>query len=159
MGRRMLIKNKMKSTVLILSLIFPLSACEKVKETILDKIEEKMPDLEASEQQNTKAKILFQALIDHDQAKILSLSEQDIRDELTKNPQIWQTVFDALPDYVADNPELVLTAKSIETTYGKVTKIGYKYIYPNQTIIFSVVFDGHDGGDKIVGFWVQEVEK
>lgn len=117
-----------------------------------------MPDLEASEQQNTKAKILFQALIDHNQAKILSLSEQDIRDELTKNPQILQTVL-MLYGYVADNPELVLTAKSIETTYGKVTKIGYKYIYPNQTIIFSVVFDGHDGGDKIVGFWVQEVEK
>ena len=150
--------NKIKSVLLITTLVLPLSACEKVKETVLDKIEEKMPVLEASEQQNTKAKILFQALIDRNQSKILSLSGQDIRDELTKNPNRLQIVFDALPDYVADNPEIVLTVKSIETTYGKVTKIGYKYVYPNQAILFSVVFEGHDGGDKIVGFWVQDAQ-
>ena len=150
--------NKIKSVLLITTLVLPLSACEKVKETVLDKIEEKMPVLEASEQQNTKAKILFQALIDRNQSKILSLSGQDIRDELTKNPNRLQIVFDALPDYVAENPEIVLTGKSIETTYGKVTKIGYKYVYPNQTILFSVVFEGHDGGDKIVGFWVQDAQ-
>ena len=124
----------------------------------MDKIEQNMNELKASEQQNSKAKILFQALIDRDQTKILSLSEQDIRDELTKNPNKLHIVFDSLPDYVADNPEIVLTAKAIETSYGNVTKIGYKYVYPNQTIVFSVVFGGYDGGDKVVGFWVQEAQ-
>ena len=117
-----------------------------------------MNKLKASEQQNSKAKILFQALIDRDQTKILSLSGQDIRDELTKNPNKLHIVFDSLPDYVAENPEIILTAKAIETSYGNVTKIGYKYVYPNQTIVFSVVFGGYDGGDKVVGFWVQEAQ-
>ena len=33
----------------------------------MDKIEQNMNELKASEQQNSKAKILFQALIDRDQ--------------------------------------------------------------------------------------------
>ena len=111
-----------------------------------------MNELKASEQQNSKAKILFQALIDRDQIKILSLSGQYIRDELTKNPNKLHIVFDSLPDYVAENPEIVLTAKAIETSYGNVTKIGYKYVYPNQTIVFSVVFGGMMVAIKLLDF-------
>ena len=147
----------MKNILLILSLILPLTACDKVTDTVLNKIEENMPELGGSEQQNAKAEILYQALINRDQTEILSLSEPNIREELSKNPNALKSVFDYLPDHVAENPEIVATTKAIEVPYGKITKIGYKYVYPDQTIIFSVVYSGHEGGDKIVGFWVQEM--
>jgi len=38
--------------------------------------------------------------------------------------------------------------------YGKVTKIGYKYNYSDNIMIFVVTFSGYGGGNDIVGIWM-----
>ena len=66
-------------------------------------------------------------------------------------------IYGSLPEQVTDKPQVVMKTKAVELAYGKVTKIGYKYSYPDNTIIFVVAFSGYDGGDQVVGFWVKEL--
>ena len=47
--------------------------------------------------------------------------------------------------------------KAFELAYGKVTKIGYKFNYSDNTKIFVVTFLGYAGGNNIVGIWMQEL--
>lgn len=148
-------KMKYKNILLVLTLIFPLVACDPVKQTLNEKIEDFIAD--GSEQQNEKAAALFQAIIARDQAKILSLSEADLRQKLIKDPDALMRIYGSLPEQVTDKPQVVMKTKAVELAYGKVTKIGYKYSYPDNTIIFVVAFSGYDGGDQVVGFWVQEL--
>ena len=148
-------KMKYKNILLVLTLIFPLVACDQVKQTLNEKIEDFIAD--GSEQQNEKAAALFQAIIARDQAKILSLSDADLRQKLIKDPDVLMRIYGSLPEQVTDKPQVVMKTKAVELAYGKVTKIGYKYSYPDNTIIFVVAFSGYDGGDQVVGFWVQEL--
>lgn len=148
-------KMKYKNILLVLTLIFPLVACDQVKQTLSEKIEDFIAD--GSEQQNEKAAALFQAIIARDQAKILSLSEADLRQKLIKDPDALMRIYGSLPEQVTDKPQVVMKTKAVELAYGKVTKIGYKYSYPDNTIIFVVAFSGYDGGDQVVGFWVKEL--
>lgn len=148
-------KMKYKNILLVLTLIFPLVACDQVKQTLNEKIEDFIAD--GSEQQNEKAAALFQAIIARDQAKILSLSEADLRQKLIKDPDALMRIYGSLPEQVTDKPQVVMKTKAVELAYGKVTKIGYKYSYPDNTIIFVVAFSGYDGGDQVVGFWVKEL--
>ncbi len=143
----------MKRIIILLLLIMPLSACEKIKDTILNKLEAQIP--ESSTAQNEKAKQLYHAVIQRDMGNIYTLVGPNIRVELDQKPDVLKAVFEILPNYEAENPSIVMTTKAIELPLGKVTKIGYKYDYPNQPILFSVVYKGHEGGDEIVGFWVQ----
>ena len=146
---------KYKNILLVLTLIFPLVACDQVKQTLSEKIEDFIAD--GSEQQNEKAAALFQAIIARDQAKILSLSDADLRQKLIKDPDVLMRIYGSLPEQVTDKPQVVMKTKAVELAYGKVTKIGYKYSYPDNTIIFVVAFSGYDGGDQVVGFWVKEL--
>ncbi len=148
-------KMKYKNILLVLTLIFPLVACDQVKQTLNEKIEDFIAD--GSEQQNEKAAALFQAIIARDQAKILSLSDADLRQKLIKDPDVLMRIYGSLPEQVTDKPQVVMKTKAVELAYGKVTKIGYKYSYPDNTIIFVVAFLGYDGGDQVVGFWVKEL--
>ena len=148
-------KMKYKNILLVLTLIFPLVACDQVKQTLNEKIEDFIAD--GSEQQNEKAAALFQAIITRDQAKILSLSDADLRQKLIKDPDVLMRIYGSLPEQVTDKPQVVMKTKAVELAYGKVTKIGYKYSYPDNTIIFVVAFSGYDGGDQVVGFWVKEL--
>ena len=148
-------KMKYKNILLVLTLIFPLVACHQVKQTLNEKIEDFIAD--GSEQQNEKAAALFQAIIARDQAKILSLSDADLRQKLIKDPDVLMRIYGSLPEQVTDKPQVVMKTKAVELAYGKVTKIGYKYSYPDNTIIFVVAFSGYDGGDQVVGFWVKEL--
>ena len=148
-------KMKYKNILLVLTLIFPLVACDQVKQTLNEKIEDFIAD--GSEQQNEKAAALFQAIIARDQAKILSLSEADLRQKLIKDPDALMRIYGSLPEQVTDKPQVVMKTKAVELAYGKITKIGYKYSYPDNTIIFVVAFSGYDGGDQVVGFWVKEL--
>ena len=148
-------KMQYKNILLVLTLTFPLVACDQVKQTLSEKIEDFIAD--GSEQQNEKAAALFQAIIARDQAKILSLSEADLRQKLIKDPDALMRIYGSLPEQVTDKPQVVMKTKAVELAYGKVTKIGYKYSYPDNTIIFVVAFSGYDGGDQVVGFWVKEL--
>ena len=148
-------KMQYKNILLVLTLTFPLVACDQVKQTLSEKIEDFIAD--GSEQQNEKAAALFQAIIARDQAKILSLSEADLRQKLIKDPDVLMRIYGSLPEQVTDKPQVVMKTKAVELAYGKVTKIGYKYSYPDNTIIFVVAFSGYDGGDQVVGFWVKEL--
>ena len=127
-------KMKYKNILLVLTLIFPLVACDPVKQTLNEKIEDFIAD--GSEQQNEKAAALFQAIIARDQAKILSLSDADLRQKLIKDPDVLMRIYGSLPEQVTDKPQVVMKTKAVELAYGKVTKIGYKYSYPDNTIIF-----------------------
>ena len=148
-------KMQYKNILLVLTLTFPLVACDQVKQTLSEKIEDFIAD--GSEQQNEKAAALFQAIIARDQAKILSLSDADLRQKLIKDPDVLMRIYGSLPEQVTDKPQVVMKTKAVELAYGKVTKIGYKYSYPDNTIIFVVAFSGYDGGDQVVGFWVKEL--
>ena len=63
-------------------------------------------------------------------------------------------IYASLSEYMLEKPKIT---KAVELAYGKVTKIGYKYNYPDNTIIFVVAFLGYDGGNDIVGVWVQQL--
>ena len=97
---------KYKNILLAITLIFPLVACDQVKQTVSEKIEGFITD--ASEQQNEKAAALFQAIIARDQSKILSLSEANLRQELLKNPQALMQIYASLPEHMLVKPQVVM---------------------------------------------------
>ena len=35
----------------------------------------------------------------------------------------------------------------------------YQFSYPQYDVYMSIVFDGHDGGDKVRGLWVERENK
>lgn len=146
----------MKRILIIMLCLCPLSACDQVKDKVIEKAEKLMP--ESTGMQNIKSGELFEAVVKHDTKKIYSMVGQNVRNELEKNPQALKSTFEVLPNYVAENPEIVQVIKAIEMPIGKpITKIGYKYNYPDQSYVFSVVYRGHDGGTEIVGLWVRAI--
>ena len=108
----------------------------------------------ASAQQNSKSAILFEALIDRNSEKIMALVEPNVRAAFLQNPDALNHVYGILPNYFLDQAEIVAVVQIDEQSAGEITKIDYAYIYPEEIVLFSVVYQGHEGGDDVVGLWV-----
>lgn len=88
----------------------------------------------------------------------MALVGQNVRAALLQNPDTLSHVYGILPDYFFDQAEIVAAAQIDEQSAGEVTKIDYAYIYPKETVLFSVVYQGHEGGTEVVGLWVDVQE-
>ncbi|RZG65491.1 hypothetical protein EXE25_13120 [Acinetobacter bouvetii] len=110
--------------------------------------------IEASTQQNSKSAVLFEALIQRNNEKIMVLVGQNVRAALFQNTDALNHVYGILPDYFLNQAEIIAVAQIDEKAVGEITKIDYAYMYPEETVLFSVVYQGHEGGDEVVGLWL-----
>lgn len=64
------------------------------------------------------------------------------------------SIFVMMPDYVMKPNEVIYWAKTIDLKVGKLLNVTYLDEYPENPIKFTVVFKGHNGGTKILEFFV-----
>ena len=138
--------------LLIILCLFSLSACDKIAETLMDKVAGEIQDV--TPEQNAKAAELYSALIQRDQAKIKQLVDPKVSDELNAKVGLLQSIYAVLPHSIAENPTVVMQSNMVHTQVGKYYTVTYEYAYPNEMVIFNVDFKGHDGGTDILGFGV-----
>lgn len=140
--------------ILTLCLIVPLTACDKIGNFLIDKIEEVVPDETTA--QKIKAAKVYSALENKDLTKFISLVEQNVQEILLKDKDTFETMYQMIPDAEQHaEVEVIKHTAAINPTEGKTTVIVYKYTYPQKDVYMSVVFSGHDGGDLVRGVWIE----
>lgn len=110
--------------------------------------------METSSQQNSQSALLFEALIQRNNAQIMALVGSNVREALIESPSALAHVYEVLPEHLVTQAQVVAVKQMTEQPIGEITKIDYAYIYPEETVLFSVVYKGHDGGSEVVGLWV-----
>ena len=73
------------------------------------------------------------------------MSEAYLRQELLENSEDPMQIYESLSEYMLEKPQenkSLKKTKDFELVYGKVTKIGYKYNYSDNIMIFVVTFLG-----------------
>lgn len=132
-------------------------ACEKFGNTVFDKVVGEIP--ESSQAQDLKAQKLFTALVEKNKTQVYQLIEVEVQDIFEHNPQVIPSVFAVMPDHVIEAKEVIYRAKTIDLKVGKIFSVTYLYEYPENPIKFTVVFKGHEGSDKVLGFFVNTEQK
>lgn len=114
--------------------------------------------IETSSEQNSKSAMLFEALIQRDNEKIFALVGTNVRDALLENSEPLDYVYGILPRYLFAQAEIIAVTPIIEQPIGEITKIDYVYHYPKEIVLLSVVYRGQQGGNEVVGLWVDVQE-
>lgn len=144
----------MKKVFLSCVLLFPLMGCDQISSKAVEKIENAMPKV--SDAQNIKSEKILDALRERDSESLYGLIEKSLSDDLKAHPEALEEIYEFVPQVVGNKSENISVMHTIEVGTGKYTKVNYQYDYPEHSIIFSPVFAGHDGGDKVIGLWVQQ---
>lgn len=146
-----------KKILLVLCFIFPLASCEKIANTLEDKLDKHMPET-SIEQDNTAIK-LYQALLEEDESLVFLIVDPKIYDQVTANIQPIFNSVESVRDLEPVDPVIIGIKKSISTQYGKVLEVIYSYRYPDGDVRMRVIFKGHDGGTSVIGFWIENKVK
>lgn len=148
----------LKQFLIISCLILPITACEKIGSYVADKIDAALP--EESNLQRHKAEKIYTALQQPNQTDLLSLVEPDIQDALRKDLTLFEQMKLMIPaDEQTSEVDVIRTLATNNLTEGKTTTLVYQFSYPQYDVYMSIVFDGHDGGDKVRGLWVERANK
>lgn len=144
-----------KKLCFIFLFIYPLTGCDP----IIDKLKEKVDSqyLETSDAQNNKAHLLFLAVKAKDRANFLALVEPMVREDLYKSPNIFLDMTRYIPEGDFAAPEIMNIEKREHQKYGKLTEVIYRYAFEQNNIVLNVIFSGHDGTDRVIGFYIHSV--
>lgn len=142
----------MKKILLILILSLNLSACDRIVDFAFDKLG--ISDIRSTIEQDEKAGELYKALHERNTAQVKALVSANVQQDLQAKPEMMEQLYTLIPTEPATRMEIQTTSKSMTTSDGKTTSVSYLYDYPKMSLLFRVVFEGHDGGSKIVGFFI-----
>ncbi|WP_180177711.1 hypothetical protein [Acinetobacter sp. YH01005] len=144
----------LKKLVVIIALILPITACEKIGDFLIAKFESSLPSETSS--QRIKSEKLFAALHQPHQDSFLVLVEENVRDAMLADPELFSRMKKLIPaGQPSAEAEVIQRMANTRLGEGKTTTIVYKYDYPQKELYMSVVFAGHDGDDKVKGFWLE----
>ena len=129
-----------------------LSACERIGDYVFEKLG--MNQLISTIAQDEKAAQLYKALHERNTAQVKALVAANVQQDLQAKPEMIEQLYALIPAEPATSMEIQTTSKSVTTNDGKTTSVSYLYDYPKMTLLFRVVFEGHDGETNIVGFFI-----
>lgn len=144
----------MKKLLLILMLSLNLSACDRIVDFAFDKLG--ISDISSTIEQDEKAGELYKALHERNTAQVKALVAANVQQELQAKPEMMEQLYALIPTEPATRMEIQTTSKSITVGDGKITSVSYVYDYPKMKLLFRVVFEGHDGGSQILGFFITQ---